>query len=155
MVRGLFIVGICCWMAMPPAAASMAEFQPLFDPEIEQKQGLPSQEDIEKLALEENTLYAPRYTSVFDLGDTFDRDFYQVIATRGKTEKRLKWEDEDAILEMLNSLPREMYPYIGPMLFEIPNMSDKILNLPGIKETKNQFPQRIAEQLKDIEDIVL
>lgn len=46
-----------------------------------------------------------------------------------------------------------MYPYIGPMLFTIPNMSEKVLNLPGIRETKNKFPTRIALQLKGIDDL--
>ena len=54
---------------------------------------------------------------------------------------------------MIQSLPKQYYPYIGPYLHTVPNMSPKILNLPGIKETKNQFPERIAPQLKDIPNL--
>jgi len=35
----------------------------------------------------------------------------------------------------------------------VPGIPEKILNMPGIKETKNKFPERIAPQLADIEDL--
>ena len=55
--------------------------------------------------------------------------------------------------DMLMMLPKEYYPYIGPMLHTFPGISDRILMLPGIKETKNKFPERIAPQLQGIEDL--
>ena len=57
------------------------------------------------------------------------------------------------LMATIKALPPETYPYIGPYLHTVPNMPEKILNLPSIKETKNQFPQRIAPQLQDIPDL--
>ena len=50
-------------------------------------------------------------------------------------------------------MPPQMYEYIGPYLHTVPGIPEKVLNMPGIKETKNKFPSRIAPQLADIEDI--
>lgn len=133
-------------------AASMADYKDAFKIILE-KDNLPQREELEAIFNQENRYYDKKYVSVWDLLGDFDADFYARAATYGINEKRLKWEDEDLVLEMISAIPKDFYPYIGPMLFEVPNMSEKILNLPGIKETKNQFPKRIAPQLQDIEDI--
>jgi len=83
----------------------------------------------------------------------FKKEFSRVIKFYGLSEGRIKSDYEDDVMEMISMLPKEMYPYIGPLLHEIPGMSEKILNLPGIKETKNKFPEDIAEHFQDIEDI--
>ena len=57
------------------------------------------------------------------------------------------------MLEQLKNTPKEYYPYIGPYLHTIPGISEKVLNLPGIKETKTGFRKRIAPQLADIENL--
>lgn len=137
--------------AVCPAFAGVSDFAPFFDINLETDK-LPSQEDFEKL-LTENDDYNKKYKSFFDLLGDFDREFYLEIAAYGGREKRLKGENEEMYLEFLSMLPKKYYQYIGPMLFEVPNMSEKVLNLPGIKETKNKFPTRIAEQVKDIEDL--
>lgn len=137
--------------AVCPASAGVGDFAPFFDINLETDK-LPSQEDFEKL-LVENDDYNKKYKSFFDLLGDFDREFYLEIAAYGGREKRLKSENEEMYLEFLNMLPKKYYQYIGPMLFEVPNMSEKVLNLPGIKETKNKFPTRIAKQVKDIEDL--
>lgn len=133
-------------------AVGLADYADTYKINLEE-QKLPLLSELEKSFNRENTLYDTHYTSVFDLGDEFDRGFYDVLAPYGISEKRLKWDNEDLLLAVIRSLPPETYPYIGPMLFTVPNMSEKILNLPGIKETKNQFPERIAPQLRDIEDL--
>jgi hypothetical protein len=46
-----------------------------------------------------------------------------------------------------------MYPYIGPYLHSLPGIPEKILNMPGIKETKNTFPERVAKKMADIENL--
>lgn len=139
-------------LAVRPAAAAMADYIPAFEINLEEDE-LPTMSELEAFFQSQEGIYDTHYTSTFDVGEVFDRDFYGRIATYGSNEKRLKGENEDAILEMLNSIPRAMYPYIGPMLFTIPNMSEKVLNLPGIRETKNKFPTRIAPQLKGIDDL--
>lgn len=133
-------------------AVSMADYQKAFVIDLENDK-FPTFAELEKRFNQENKLYDPRYHSVWELLGEFDRDFYARTATYGINEKRLKWDEEDDILAIVNSLPEDMYPYIGPMLFLIPNMSEKILNLPKIKETKNKFPERIAPQLKDVKDL--
>ena len=54
---------------------------------------------------------------------------------------------------LLENMHKEYYQYIGPYLHTVPTISEKVLNMPGIKETKNKFPTRIAPQVADIEDI--
>ncbi len=98
-------------------------------------------------------VYNPRYLLSWDVGSQFDPLWVNTISYYGLSEKRLKAPNEDALLDMLKSLPKEYYPYIGPQLHATAGMSEKILNMPGIKETKNHFPERIAPQVTDIEDL--
>lgn len=105
--------------------------------------------EIKKLA----RVYDKGYESRFYMGNTFNKEFSRVIRAYGSSESRIKTDYEDDLLEMILMLPKDMYQYIGPMLHEVPTMPEKILNLPGIKETKNQFPKDIAEKYKAIEDI--
>ena len=150
-ILAIFLFG-CAFLTGKAASAAMADYKQEFEVNLE-KDVLPSLAELEEVFNRENRYYDKKYHSVWDLTGEFDADFYARAATYGINEKRLKWEEEEHTLEILAALPKEMYPYIGPMLFEIPNMSEKVLNMPGIKETKNQFPKRIAPQLKDIEDI--
>lgn len=131
--------------------AAMADYKDAFKIDLEAP--LPTYDELFERFMVKESIYDTRYTSTFDIGDVFDEQFYATIATYGISEKRVKWDNEDEVLDMLNSVPKEMYEYIGPMLHKIPNMSEKILNMPGIKETKNRFPTRIAPQLKDVEDL--
>ena len=132
-------------------AAGVDEFADFFDIDLE-ADDIPSKEELEK-SFEKYDEYNKKYRSFYDLLDGFDHEFQTTIAAYGMQEKRLKGENEDLYLEFLSMIPKKYYQYIGPVLFEIPNMSEKILNLPGIKETKNQFPTRIAEQVKDIKNL--
>ena len=100
-----------------------------------------------------NNIYDRKYDFSWNIGHKFDDVFAQTIVLYGGTDKRLKPEAEDMLMATIEALPPETYPYIGPYLHTVPNMPEKILNLPGIKETKNQFPQRIAPQLQDIPDL--
>lgn len=98
-------------------------------------------------------LYDRGYSSRYEMGLMFKKEFSRVIKFYGSSEGRIKSDYEDDVLEMISMLPKEMYPYIGPLLHEVPGMSEKILNLPGIKETKNKFPEDISEHFQDIENI--
>lgn len=100
-----------------------------------------------------NSQYDKGYVSRFDMGRQFKREFTRVIKAYGMSEGRIKADYEDDLVELLHWLPKESYPYIGPMLHEVPGMPEKILNMPGIKETKNQFPQDIADRFIGIEGI--
>lgn len=133
------------------ANCGVSDFADFFDVDLDEDV-LPSQDELEKIAVKYDE-YNKKYNSLYDLLGDFDQEFYLAIATYGTTEKRMKGVNEDLYLEFLSVMPKKYYQYLGPMLFEVPNMSEKILNLPGIKETKNKFPTRIAEQVKDIEDL--
>lgn len=97
--------------------------------------------------------YDRGYVSRFRMGTTFNKSFSRVIKHYGMSEARIKANYEENLLEMLSWLPKEAYQYIGPMLHEVPGMSEKILNLPGIKETKNQFPKDVAEKFKGMDGL--
>ena len=133
------------------AEAGVADFADFFVIDLE-NDDLPSLTELEALTAEKDN-YNKNYGSFYDLQGDFDRDFYVMTAEYGSREKRIKGESEDLYLEFLAMTPKKYYQYLGPMLFEVPNMSEKILNLPGIKETKNKFPTRIAPQLKDVENL--
>lgn len=122
------------------------------DVDLDEK--LPDLKDLEKKYLTgENKLYNRKYDYHWSIGNDFDRAFMLTISAYGGSEKRVKHEYEESLMKMLESIPEEMYQYIGPALHASPNMPEKILNMPGIKETKNKFPTRVAPQLKDMENI--
>lgn len=97
--------------------------------------------------------YDKGYDYTWNIGKKFKAAFRRIIKSYGLSEKRLKTPTEDVILEAIKMMPPDSYPYIGPFMHTVPGMSPKILNYPGIKETKNQFPERIAPELQHIEDI--
>jgi len=149
--KSAFVFAAVCFCAAE-AIAAMADYAPAYDIDFE-KDKLPTFEELQAFFDEETVIYNPKYHSVWDLGNVFDSEFQSVIQTYGVSEKRLKPDNEEIIMTMLKTMPRKNYEYFGPMLFQVPTMSEKVLNLPGIRETKNRFPSRIAEQLKDVEDL--
>lgn len=56
---------------------------------------------------------------------------------------------ENDIYNLIKSFPKEYYQYIGPFIHDVPYMSERILNIPGIKETKGKLPTRIAPQMRE------
>lgn len=148
-----FVFALCCLFGyMTIANAKQADFKHYF--EVDMAMDLP---DIQEYAKEINKKtikpYDKGYVSRYQMGKQFKKEFSRTIRLYGSSENRIKREFEDDLLEIISWLPQEMYQYIGPMLHEVPGMSEKILNLPGIKETKNKFPEKIAEKYKDREDI--
>lgn len=97
--------------------------------------------------------YDPKYVLSWDMGLTFNPEVSNVITAFGSSERRIKKANDDDLYEQIAALPKEYYPYIGPNLHTLQGIPEKILNMPGIKETKNKFPEIIAPQLKDIEDL--
>lgn len=121
--------------------------------EIDLDAPLPALEELQNKYVKPELSYDKRYDYGWNIGEVFDDVFKLTIKTRGGSEKRLPVESEEALLSLLDSIPKEMYEYVGPYLHTVPGISDKILNMPGIKETKNKFPSRIAPQLANIEDL--
>lgn len=120
--------------------------------EIDMEAPLPSYEELyEKYS--PPPVYDKKYEFTWNIGTIFDKEFYNTIQAYGSSDKRLKKENEDVLFTLITTAPKEIYPYIGPYLHTVPNISPKILNLPGIKETKGKFPTRIAPQMKDIPNL--
>lgn len=140
-----------CFSAASNVNAAVSDFASFFEIDLENDK-LPKMEELYAI-MKKYEVYNKKYDSFYDLLGDFDEEFKATIASYGMQEKRLKGESEDLYIEFLSHIPKKYYQYLGPQLFEIPNMSEKVLNLPGIKETKNKFPTRIAKAVKDIENI--
>lgn len=131
--------------------AKTSDFDKYF--KVDMKMELPNFKEYIKKIMSTNNLYDKKYRSRMDMGKKFNKEFSQTIKFYGLSEGRLKNNYEDDLLEVLSWMPKETYQYIGPMLHQVPGMSEKILNLPGIKETKDKFPEKVADTMKAIEDI--
>lgn len=131
--------------------AAAADFAPYF--KVDMGMEVPDlNEYMDKLS-SRYQYYDKGYISRFEMDHTFNKEFSRTIKFYGLSEGRLKTFYEDELLDILSWLPKETYQYIGPMLHQVPGMPEKILNMPGIKETKNQFPKDVAERFKAVEDI--
>lgn len=147
---GLFC-GIMIIAATAGANAAPADYAKYF--KVDMQTPLPKYDDLQHKYLVENARYNRRYDFYWDIGNLFDAVFRMTISEYGGTERRLRNEHEQDLMDILSSVPPEYYQYIGPYLHTVPNMPEKVLNMPGIKETKNKFPTRIAPQLANIEDL--
>ena len=131
-------------------AVSPADYADRF--KVDMNEQIPPIEELRKM-FAPKPVYDRKFDYFWNIGTVFDKGFAKTIRQYGTRQTRLKWPGEDIMLEQLKNTPKEYYQYIGPYLHTIPGISEKILNYPGIKETKNQFPKRIAPQLADIENL--
>ena len=143
----VFVFFLYCY----PVKSSMEDFAKYYKVDLDAP--VPDLKKLEKELEKENQIYEPRYMLSWDMGSVFDTVWKNVITSFGTSEKRLKSVSEDRLYDMIVTLPKEFYPYIGPYLHTLPNIPDRILMMPGIKETKNKFPERIAPQLQGIENL--
>lgn len=58
-------------------------------------------------------------------------------------------QTEDQLYDLIIKMPPLYYQYIGPFLHDAAYAPERILNIPGIKETKDTFPTRIAPQMQE------
>lgn len=133
------------------AVAKISDYDKYF--RVDMKMEIPEINEYIKKLDSKYSLYDKGYDSRFKMGNSFKKEFSQTIRSYGMSEGRIKNSYEDDLIDLLNWLPKESYQYIGPMLHQVPGMSEKILNMPGIKETKNKFPEDTAERMKGIENI--
>lgn len=134
-----------------PVKSEIPDFTKYFEVDLDAP--LPDLKKLQKEYIRVTEIYEPRYIVSWDMGPVFDRVWRDVITSYGSSEKRIKATGEEDLTEIIATLPKEFYPYIGPFLHSVPGIPEKILNMPGIKETKNKFPERIAPQLAGIEDL--
>ena len=150
MRKTLALVLMMCALASP-CCAGVSDFDRYFVVDMDME--IPDVQKIKSQIGSMKDLYDRGYTSRFRMERKFKKEFSQTIRFYGLSEGRLKNNYEDELLEILSWLPKDSYQYIGPMLHQVPGMSEKILNLPGIKETKNQFPKDVAEKFKGMENL--
>ena len=147
------ILAAAAALAFAFAAQAAVEKKVNFDVDMDIGKKLPPYEEMLKKYIADNRIVDRKYDYHWDIGNVFDNVFRLTIDYYGQTEKRIKNPHEDELAALLSVLPPEYYQYIGPYLHTVPNMPERILNMPGIKETKNQFPKRIARELEGIEDL--
>jgi len=137
-----YIFGLGVFLA-PNLSYSMQEFDFLTK--------INSFDDKEKVEFVKNNIEAinkQRYLKT--IGNIIDETNDDIINEYANREKRLPPSiDEEKLIIQIKSMPPYMYQYIGPYLHETVGISEKILNMPGIKETKGTFPTRISPHLKD------
>ena len=131
-----------------PAQAQLKEFAHLYD--IDLNEEIPLVWRLQKEYKKETSEYDWRYDFTWRIPSGFNYDFKQKIKYFGAFEKRIESADEESLLRELKRIPKVFYPYIGPMLHNVKGLSGKILDLPGIKETKNKFPDKIASRFQHI-----
>ncbi len=132
-------------------AKTAADYAKFYDIDLDEK--LPSLEELEKNFIDQYSNYDRRYPYKSAIGNVFDTIFRDTITYYGSSEARIKDQIEESLMDMLKHIPKSYYQYVGPYIHEAYGMPEKIKNMPGIKETKNKFPTRIAPQLADVENI--
>ncbi|MDR1694624.1 MAG: hypothetical protein LBR70_05500 [Lactobacillaceae bacterium] len=150
MIKFLF-VSFFSFVLCGSAFAQVADYTRLFDIDLEEK--LPPIEELREKYINPNQDFDRKYDYHWNIGNVFDEVFKATIVSYGSSTKRIPHEEEKNLERVLNVIPKEYWEYIGPYLHTVPGIPEKILNMPGIKETKNRFPTRIARELEDIEDI--
>ena len=138
-------------LAAFPAHAQLKEYIHIYDVDLQEK--IPYLWRVHEDFKKDTALYDRKYDYRWRIPTVFNSDFRQKIKTFGSVERRFNNPDEDAILQDLKRMPKAFYPYIGPMLHNMRGLSGKVLDLPGIKETKNKFPEKIASRLQNIPNL--
>ncbi len=131
-------------------AIAPSDYAHLFKVDLDEE--LPPIEELRK-QFYPKPVFDRKFRYYWAIGPIFDKEFAQTIKSYGTRTKRLKWEGEDELYEMISAMPKSYYEYIGPYLHTVPGIPEKILNMPGIKETKNKFPSRVAPKFQDIENL--
>lgn len=152
MKKNWILIGICSLFYLKQAAALVPQdFAKYYQVDLDSP--LPTYDELAQKYANQKDFYDKKYDYGWNISEVFDEIFRIRITANGQREARIPFAVEEQLLQMLQNMPKEIYPYIGPYMHTIPGMPEKILNLPGIKETKNKFPERIAPQLADIPDL--
>lgn len=145
----LWVLSFFCFTTS--AQAQLKDYIHIYDVDLNEQ--IPYLWRVHEDFKKDTAVYDRKYDYRWRIPTVFNSDFRQKIKTLGAVEKRFNNQDEENILQDLKRMPKAFYPYIGPMLHNMRGLSGKILDLPGIKETKNKFPDKIASRLQDIPNI--
>ena len=147
-MKFLFIfLGVTLLFSNASAISNSAKY------DIEINEQIPDIEVLRRDNLNKNSEYDRHFSFRWNMPDEFDSSFKSFYQTLADDERHLASLTENQIFEMVRNMPKELYPYIGPHLHTLPQLSGRVLDIQGIKETKNQFPQQISADLQDIENI--
>lgn len=146
-----FVIFLLTLLWVMPCHAQLKEYEHAFD--IDLKEDIPLVWRLQKQYKKDTANYDWKYDFSWRIPSVFNYEFKQDIRNFGAFEKRIGNQTEDELLRDILRLPKAFYPYIGPMLHTIRGLSGKVLDLPGIKETKNKFPDKIASRLQNIPNI--
>ena len=148
---GFMLIVLMLILSYSASALKPQDYKKYFQVDLDEN--LPTMEELTEKYANEKDIYDRKYDYGWNISEVFDEIFRIRITANGQREKRIPFEEEELLLNMLQSIPKEYYQYIGPYMHTVPGIPEKILNLPGIKETKNKFPERIAPQLADMPDL--
>lgn len=143
-----FVIFILSLLVNTVANAQLKEYEHTYD--IDLNEDIPMTWRLQEEYKKETSNYYWKYKFSWNIFPVFDVDFRKTIKDMGSIEKRISSTTEDQLYRDLQRIPKAFYPYIGPNLHNVPGISGKILDLPGIKETKNKFPEKIASRFKNI-----
>lgn len=149
-MRFVFFI-IALMLINAPCRAQLKEYAHLYD--VPADENIPDMRQLEKEYKKSVSDYDWHYDFSWNIPPVFDKEFSTDIQRFGNIEKRINSADEEKLLRELKRIPPVFYPYLGPMLHNVPGLSGKILDLPGIKGTKHQFPKQIASRLSNIPNI--
>lgn len=151
MKKNILLVLLFLMLQILPTHAAMEDFKKYF--EVDFNAPLPDIKALEKELTKATAVFNPRYIMSWDMGPVFDKIWAATIWSYGTSEKRIINPAHENLYDLIKTIPAQYYPYIGPALHASAGIPEKILNMPGIKETKNKFPERIAPQLQGLEDL--
>lgn len=149
-MRFVFFI-VALMLINAPCRAQLKEYAHLYD--VPADENIPDMRQLEKEYKKSVSDYDWHYDFSWNIPPVFDKEFSTDIQRFGNIEKRINSADEEKLLRELKRIPPVFYPYLGPMLHNVPGLSGKILDLPGIKGTKHQFPKHIASRLSNIPNI--
>lgn len=142
---------ILALLIVTPAQAQLKEYDHFF--EVDLDEDIPPLYELEKEYTKETSQYRWNYSFRWNMSSFFNSEFKKHITDFGSIEKRIANIDEDNLLNDLKRIPKPFYQYLGPLLHTVRGLSGKILDLPGIKETKNKFPTDIASRFRNMPNI--
>jgi len=146
-----FLYFILALIISLPAQAQYKEFDQWYEVDLDEE--IPPLYKLRNEYEKENSQYRWNYDFRWNMSSLFNAEFKKHITNFGTIEKHIGDADEDELLQTIKRMPKPLYQYIGPLLHTQRGLSGKILDFPGIKETKHQFPQQIASRFRDIPGI--